>query len=75
MNVITYLGSKKHLLKLFLEGNEKKTSFWVFLCEIAMLVIYLFVVVVEIWWRWKVTLGLQRCRKVWGSPKKPMVTS
>ena len=53
MNAITYLGSKQHLLKLFLEGNEKKNiflDFYVFLGEIVMHVIYLFVNVAAIRW-------------------------
>jgi len=59
MNVITYLGSKQHLLKLFLEGNEKKNiflDFYVFLGEIVMYVIYLFVNVAAIRWRWRLFL-------------------
>jgi len=30
------------------------------LCEIVMLVIYLFVIVAEIWWQWKATLGFAK---------------
>jgi len=62
MNSITYSGSKQHLLKLFLEGNEENIflDFYVFLCEIVMHVIYLIVNVVRIRWRWRVVLGLEK---------------
>ena len=58
MNAITYLGSKQHLLKLFLEGNEKKHlfGFLCILCEIVMHVIYLFVDVATIRWKWRANL-------------------
>ena len=31
MNATTYLESKQHLFQLFLEGNEKKHLFWIFM--------------------------------------------
>ena len=56
-------GSKQHLLKLFLEGNEEKNiflDFYVFLCEFDMHEIYLFVNVAANRWGWSVVLGIER---------------
>jgi len=58
MHAITYLGSKQHLFKLFLGGNEKKHlfGFLCILCETVMHVIYLFADVEVIKWRWRADL-------------------